>query len=121
MVSQELEDHIDLALRGVYRGRLSAQVREEIVKAVASRLLREPGVLMRTLARSGHQPDHFLKVFDDGTWAVQHSLACRVSGRMFERCEIHQAVERARLGGTPVKTGRFVVFLRDGEMALSRA
>lgn len=121
MVSNELEDHIRLALRAVYRGRLNAKVREEIVEAVTFHLLREPGVLMRTLARSGHQPEHFLKVLGDDTWVVQHSLVCRVSGRMYDRCEIHRALEQARESGESPKPGRYVVSLRDGRMKLSRS
>ena len=67
------------------------------------------------------EPEHVLELRDDG-WTLQHSLACRLSGALFD-CPVNVAVS-AHLAdtGPPDDLGRFVVTLdAHGEPGLGAA
>lgn len=55
-------------------------------------------------ALEASQPHHIIDVRTDG-WAIQHSMACRLSGRLFE-CATNQAA--LRMAGPPGVPGWYV-------------
>jgi len=63
-------------------------------------------------ALEADQPNHIIEVRADG-WTIQHSMACRIRGRLFD-CEFNRA---ARLDTDDLdgrKHGRYVCHVDDG-------
>lgn len=87
----------------------------EVAVHVERRLLAAPRSVLQALADSGYDPDHIVTSHRDGTFTLQHSLQCRVSGDM-PRCRIHSALNA--LPRQP--TGRYIVYLKDGELVLKK-
>lgn len=62
---------------------------------------------------SGQDPEHIIELTDTG-WTLQHSLACRLEGELFD-CPINKAVQdwMADLGKAPAARGRWYVTLNN--------
>lgn len=103
-----------------------AQMRREssfqhIADAIAVTIATSPTPAMRAIASGEHQPGHFLEVRADDVWVVQHSLACRLSGRFYTSCAVHDALAARRESGEWPKEGRYQVSaLTGGELTLRK-
>ncbi len=63
------------------------------------------------------QPHHLIDLRDDGL-TIQHSMACRLSGELFD-CEVNQAA--LRLAGPPLDPGRYTCAVVDGLLVIGEA
>lgn len=70
------------------------------------------------IALKASQPDHLVHFGIDG-WTMQHSMECRLEGRLFE-CTVNAAAEEyfSEAEDTPPFGWRFVVALEDGGLVL---
>lgn len=74
--------------------------------------------ILAAISDTGHvviedQPDH-IAVFRPDGWQIQHSVECRISGKLLD-CEIHKAVVADTRDGQPpwVSNGRYRVSLNE--------
>jgi hypothetical protein len=51
------------------------------------------------------QPDHIIEITED-RWTIQHSMACRVDGRLFD-CPVNRAAYRLAIANWPDDMGRY--------------
>lgn len=55
------------------------------------------------------QPDHYVVFDENGDWSMQHSMACRLDGLLFD-CPIHKVLSKGGSGG---RRGAYVAILDD--------
>jgi uncharacterized protein DUF6085 len=68
-------------------------------------------------AISSMQPDHFVNFDEDGGWVIQHSMACRLEGRLLD-CDFTRIMSK---GGTGGRKGLYVAVLDGERIGLKKA
>jgi hypothetical protein len=105
--------------RWQWPGQRGKEVRDLVTKMVAAAA---PHIVtaerQRIYAQLGN--DHYV-IFTEDNWTVEHSVECRLSGRMHE-CSWFEAIRRITTGWEPAMLGRWrITGISEGLPDLERA
>lgn len=87
---------------------------ENVLKYIES----HPDRVMKIIAASGYDSKHIVKI-SKGYWVLQHSLECRLSGKMID-CGYIDAVDKFVITYPTFPSGKYEVLFENNEANLSK-